>query len=112
MTDLISDEEVKIKYMDMNEFKNEGFLQEVNRVFFHPLGLAMSVVVDKDGNVTGLGPMWDYRDDPEGMFFGESKLISEEKIKKVRDLAVSKQVVRMNHEEFRCNGKGIQLPFE
>lgn len=30
-----------IKYMDLTEFREKGFLQEANRQFFHPLGLAL-----------------------------------------------------------------------
>lgn len=30
-----------IKYMDMAEFQEGGYLQEANRQFFHPLGLAL-----------------------------------------------------------------------
>ena len=45
-----------------------GFLQEANRIFFHPLGLALEVVVEEDGTER-LGGVWDYRDDPEGMIF-------------------------------------------
>jgi hypothetical protein len=61
----------EIQYMDMQEFLDGGFLQEANRKFFHPLGLALSVVTDEDGKATGFGQVWDYRDDPEGIYFAE-----------------------------------------
>lgn len=32
-----------IVYMDIGEFREAGFLQEANRLFFHPLGLALSM---------------------------------------------------------------------
>jgi N-acetyl sugar amidotransferase len=38
-----------IKYMDIGEFRRLGFLQEANRLFFHPLGL----VLDEDGVCSG-----------------------------------------------------------
>ena len=57
-----------INYMDPKEFLDEGFLQEANRQFFHPLGLALEVYENEDGTVT-LSGIWDYRDDPEGMIF-------------------------------------------
>lgn len=53
-----------ICYIDPAEFRDAGFLQEVNRQFFHPLGLALEVDV-----VTGRMRVWDYRDDPEGIVF-------------------------------------------
>lgn len=58
-----------IKRIDIKEFREVGFLQEANRLFFHPLGLALEVVVDDDG-AESLGGVWDYRDDPEGIVYG------------------------------------------
>lgn len=64
-----------MNYIDVNEFIEEGYLQEVNRRFFHPLGLALVVAVDVDddtGKETGpwrIAGVADHRDDPEGVFF-------------------------------------------
>lgn len=55
-----------IKRIDIREFRERGYLQELNRRFLHPLGLALEVKVADDGTQT-LGGVWDYRDDPEGM---------------------------------------------
>lgn len=57
-----------IKRIDIAEFRKTGYLQELNRRFLHPLGLAMEVVIDEDG-AERLGGVWDYRDDPEGIYF-------------------------------------------
>jgi hypothetical protein len=62
-----------IKRIDIAEFRALGYLQELNRRFLHPLGLAMEVVVEDDGTER-LGGVWDYRDDPEGIRFGGSDL--------------------------------------
>jgi hypothetical protein len=62
-----------IKHMSIKEFREKGFLQEANRLFFHPLGLALQVDIDSSGNET-LGGIWDYRDDPEGILFGDSMI--------------------------------------
>ncbi len=62
----------KIKRMNIKEFREKGYLQEVNRRFFHPLGLALEVIIDKNGNEK-LGGIWDYRNDPEGIIFGDIK---------------------------------------
>lgn len=62
-----------IKRIDIAEFREHGYLQEVNRRFLHPLGLALEVVVQGDGTER-LGGVWDYRDDPEGMNFSEMDL--------------------------------------
>lgn len=61
--------EPTIKYLPFGELLEGGYLQEANRRFFHPLGLALEVVVDDNGNVTGLGGVWDYRDSPDGIVF-------------------------------------------
>lgn len=98
----------KIKYIDITEFRAEGFLQEANRLFFHPRGLALEVRTDTKEDIKkevhrwwdefisddvldsetlhnflallshfGIGEgerlsgVWDYRDDPEGVCFGE-----------------------------------------
>lgn len=58
-----------VKMMPIAEFRELGFLQEANRQFFHPLGLALEVLVDDDGSAQ-LGGIWDYREDPEGVLFG------------------------------------------
>lgn len=40
----------EIKRIDVAEFRSEGYLQEVNRRFLHPLGLALEVTrVDDEG---------------------------------------------------------------
>jgi hypothetical protein len=57
-----------IKRIEIAEFRRLGLLQEVNRRFFHPIGLALEVNVEKDGTEV-LGGIWDYRDDPEGIYF-------------------------------------------
>lgn len=66
-------------YIDLSEFISEGYLQEANRTFFHPLGLALEVETS-----TGKVRIRDERDDPLGVRFGEG-VVEEEKIKKVDD---------------------------
>jgi hypothetical protein len=57
-----------MKTIDIKEFREKGYLQELNRRFLHPLGLALGVNIDEDGNET-LGNIWDYRNDPEGIYY-------------------------------------------
>jgi hypothetical protein len=68
----MAEEEIGIKYMDIKEFREEGYLQEANRRFFHPLGLALETYKDRDGKESIAG-IWDYRDDPEGIIFNIAK---------------------------------------
>lgn len=64
----------EVKRMDIKEFRAFGYLQEVNRRFFHPLGLALEVIVDDEDGSERLGGVWDYRDDPEGILFCEGEI--------------------------------------
>jgi len=83
-----------IKTIDPQEFRETGFLQEVNRQFMHPLGLAFSVIVDNETGQETLGPIWDYRDDPEGIRYGDD--VDSSKAANVRALWVSKEESRLN----------------
>ena len=94
-----------IKRIDIKEFREKGFLQEANRKFFHPLGLALEIVIEEDGSER-LGGVWDYRDDPEGMFFGP-EMINQEKIDHVENLRLSKISVRKSVET--TDKDGIQV---
>lgn len=62
---------MSVKYMDIGEFQKLGYLQEVNRRFLHPLGLALEIRGEEDGAGWELGGVWDYRDDPEGVVFSD-----------------------------------------
>jgi hypothetical protein len=55
--------------INISEFRTDGYLQELNRTFLHPLGLALVVAIDDNGNEQ-LDGILDYRDDPEGMIYG------------------------------------------
>jgi len=101
----------EIKRMDIKEFIELGFLQEVNRQFFHPLGLALEVIVDEETNEEKLGGIWDFSDDPEGMFF-INDVIDEKKIAIVKDLKNSKRFSRfMAAREYnlKVDGEGCQV---
>lgn len=59
----------KITYMDMGEFREAGYLQEANRKFFHPLGLALEMQWNESDGTAAITGVWDYRHDPEGIVF-------------------------------------------
>jgi len=68
-----------IPEMDLEEFRDFGYLAEANRVFFHPLGLALAVQVGGEGGCTGLVVL-DDRSDSEGWVFSN---VDDELINKV-----------------------------
>ena len=73
--------------ISVKEFRELGFLQELNRQFLHPLGLALEVHVDSEGNET-LGRIWDSRKEESGISFFEPLSLS--KIQYVEELRLSK----------------------
>lgn len=79
-----------MKRMGYEEIRELGILHEINRLFLHPLGLALAIMVPEPGaeisntdeeNLVGLMYMLDDRDDPEGSIFAETAL-DQEKIDK------------------------------
>lgn len=75
--------ENKINRIDIKEFREMGLLVEVNRTFFHPLGLALEVIRDDQGEEV-LGGIWDYRDDPEGILYNNEDFPTD-KMKKAQE---------------------------
>jgi len=67
-----------IKKIDIKEFREKGYLQELNRKFLHPLGLALEVLINDDGKEE-LGGIWDYREDDEGIYYDISNSDMERK---------------------------------
>ena len=57
-----------MKYLNIEELRKQGYLQEVNRNFFHPLGLAMEISINDEGGeyISGI---WDCRNDKEGIYY-------------------------------------------
>ncbi len=74
---------MSVKYMDLKEFREKGYLQEANRLFFHPLGLALEMTLEANGEIK-LSGIWDYRDDEEGVMFAKG-VISKEKIANISE---------------------------
>ena len=59
------------EYLSWDEFRNSGMLQEVNRQFFHPLGLSLKILIDDEGEVTGIAGIADLRANPQGAIFAD-----------------------------------------
>jgi hypothetical protein len=82
----------KIKYMDIREFREMGLLVELNRTFLHPLGLALEVMIDENG-VEYLSGIWDYRNDPQKLLYGN---INKDKMTKAQDFIKQQHAKRLN----------------
>ena len=85
-----------IKRIPIKEFRELGFIQEINRRLLHPCGLALEVIVDLETGEEKLGGIWDYRDDPEGMAFADG-MITVDKVMSVETLFRSKALYREEH---------------
>lgn len=90
--------------MSLDELIHKGYLQEANRQFFHPLGLALTVVDPEDGRPATLC-VQDARDDPEGFIFSEDFVQAElpEFCRKLRAVAAEQArfaAVRMDRLGF------------
>ena len=91
------------KRISAKEFREKGYLQEANRLFFHPLGLALEVIIDENGDEK-FGGVWDSRDDPEGIIFEEFDL---SKVAYIQSEFVARRAARARLPE--CDENGIQV---
>lgn len=86
----------EIKRIDIKEFQEFGYLQELNRQFLHPLGMALEVIIDEKDESVKLGGIWDYREDPEGMTFQDmSKDTHRKKAENVKSLQLAAAKTRL-----------------
>jgi len=97
----------QIKRMDIKEFREQGYLQEVNRQFFHPLGLALEVSIDENGNEV-LGGIWDYREDDDGIYYDLANS-SDERIQRFLDNSFNIMVEKEKRAEIRQNKLGSAI---
>jgi hypothetical protein len=89
--------------IDLKHFMDSGLLQECNRLFFHPRGMALIVGIDDEDNYSLRG-IADSTEDPEGFLFTE---ISEEKKKYAKKLYDSKSKVRTKKVGAPIQEKGL-----
>ncbi len=84
---------MQVNRISIKEFREKGYLQELNRLFLHPLGLALEINIDTDGTEK-LGGVWDYRDDDDGIRFIDDA--TEEQKKKVENI---RKISKIKHEK-------------
>ena len=96
-------------YMSIKDFIKQGYLQEVNREYLHPLGLSLGVTVEEDGEAK-LYRVWDSRDDPEGMVFGDAT--DTDKARQVAKQRAAKAVHRAEQFGWTVQPVGVVLSKE
>ncbi len=97
---------MNIKKIDIKEFRESGYLQEVNRRFFHPLGLAIVVTKEDDEFISGI---CDYRDDIEGIYYDINNSDEERKskFKKNKDFIDKQLKIRLSNRKSKL-GFGVE----
>ncbi len=95
-----------IKRMSVKEFRNLGLLMEVNRLFLHPLGLALEFSAEENGDMRISG-IQDYRDDPEGMAFADDQWFPDDIVRAEYVEAMRQQKLPARQKLFN-NEDGIQ----
>jgi len=88
-----------MKELSVQELIDFGYLQEVNRRFFHPLGLALTAVVDTDPEVSPRLLVKDNREDPEGWEFAPG-VMEPEKFRRVEEEWVRRNAFRLERLGF------------
>lgn len=83
------------KTLTVKEFRALGLVQEINRKFLHPLGMALEVIVDADTGEERIERVWDNREDPEGWVFGPG-MIDAEKARAIDDEMLKRAHTRIN----------------
>lgn len=81
------------KKMSVKEFRELGYLQELNRQFLHPLGMALEVVLKDDGTEQ-FGEVWDSRDDGEGYFYLHLSDIDRNKALRINEERITLSTLR------------------
>jgi len=96
-----------IKRIDIKEFREKGYLQELNRRFLHPLGLALEIVIEDE--TEKLGGIWDYRNDEEGIFYDLANS-DEERIDRFikNDLNIHNEMMKRSDKRIEMFGSIIE----
>jgi hypothetical protein len=99
---------VEPKKIDIKEFTELGYLQEVNRQFLHPLGLALAIFINEDGEYK-LDSIWDSRDDSQGFRY-DLKNSSIERIKNFQRkfTYIQQQKEKFKKERLKVLGEDIE----
>lgn len=87
--------------LNLTKFRDEGYLQEINRRFLHPLGLALALAIaDDTKEPTGVVKVWDGRDDPEGFVFTSWAPGDQERGQRIEDELQAALRLREDHLGF------------
>lgn len=89
------------KSMSVKEFREAGYLQEVNRRLLHILGVALSVEIDDKTGEEKFGNIWDERDNEEGILYSD-EVIKTDDAKKKKDNIKEQLSIRSRVRKNKC----------
>ena len=96
-----------MKYVELTELLDSGILQEANRKFFHPIGMALGVHSEL-GKLDRI-VLLDCREDPEGIVFTE---IDMDKFRKFTEMCEPAHSERMSRFGFVIQPVETKFPVE
>lgn len=98
-----------IKKIDIKEFREKGYLQEVNRRFFHPLGMALAISSDDKTKKESIAFIFDARDDKDGFEFGIKDFSEKEFIDfKAKERFIDKEFFKKKKNRIELFGSFIE----
>lgn len=114
-----------VKRINPKILRDSGLLFEINRKILHPFGLALEIITGSDNGIKliwqengkqkefnigeeALGGIWDYRNDPEGIIYGENELkIGKQKYENfMKEFGYKKLQERKNKLGYIIQGQG------
>jgi len=98
-----------VEHMDLVEFREKGYLQEANRRFFHPLGLALEIVLSGDERKGYFLRVQDFRNNPEGVCYNikNSNQERKERFRKNKEY-INKQFKKYSKPRLKLIGSVIE----
>lgn len=88
-----------MKYLSLKEFVDFGYLQEVNRLLLHRLGLSLVIEIDESTKEYRIIGISDSRDDPEGCIYTKevtNRSIFNEKIFRIEEELKKRDAIRLD----------------
>jgi hypothetical protein len=101
---------MKKKYMSAKEFREGGYLQEINRIIAHRLGIAICLELNENDDTKTLFSVWDCRDETAGITYHESVINKPEYMKKA--LKIKKELQEKDMIRYEKYGYTIQSQSE
>jgi hypothetical protein len=98
-----------MEFVDISKFRKEGYLQELNRQFLHPLGMSLIVSIDNDTGKESILGIEDGRSDPKGMFYDFKNYDDDRKTTALKNEVY---VETQRRKIYKCRDKDVKYGVE